>query len=140
MFCSKCGHQLADNTRFCSECGAKLESITALCSTIDNHDSDDTAANAEQTREKIVYVAEKGDDEKKSTYADTSFNCAMFALLCWCCCGLQLAGGGLAALFGILAIRNREANVVKAYIGLGLGVVEFLFFIIIMIAGLKENV
>lgn len=71
---------------------------------------------------------------------DSSFQCAMFTLLCWCCCGLQLAGGGLAALFGILAIRNREANVVKAYIGLGLGVVEFLFFIIIMIAGLKENV
>ncbi len=53
MFCSKRRHQLADNTRFCSECGVKLESTTALCSVIDNHDSDDAAANAGQTREKI---------------------------------------------------------------------------------------
>lgn len=140
MYCSNCGFQVEDDAQFCSECGAKLKSTTYPKPTINNHYLDDITSKEEQKKEKTVYIMKDSDDKTKTSYADTSFKCAMFALLCWCCCGFQLAGGGLAAVFGILAIRNKEPDSVKAYIGLVLGIAEFLFFIIIIIAGLNSEV
>lgn len=61
-----------------------------------------------------------GSQESKATgYASTALKAAVFGLLCWCCCGVQLIAGAPAIYFGYLAIRNNEPEREKAYIAIG---------------------
>ena len=60
-------------------------------------------------------------------------------LLCWCCCGVQLIAGAPAIYFGYLAIRNNEPEREKAYIAIGIGVLDMIGFLILMIAVIRSN-
>ena len=69
----------------------------------------------------------------------TALKAAVFGLLCWCCCGVQLIAGAPAIYFGYLAIRNNEPEREKAYIAIGIGVLDMIGFLILMIAVIRSN-
>ena len=48
-------------------------------------------------------------------------------------------GGGPAIYFGYLAIRNNEPEREKAYIAIGIGVLDMIGFLILMIAVIRSN-
>lgn len=77
MFCKKCGKQISDGVQFCPNCGASQES------------------SAKEENAVTVQPAQNasGSQESKATgYASTALKAAVFGLLCWCCCGVQLIG------------------------------------------------
>ena len=76
---------------------------------------------------------------KATGYASTALKAAVFGLLCWCCCGVQLIAGAPAIYFGYLAIRNNEPEREKAYIAIGIGVLDMIGFLILMIAVIRSN-
>ena len=113
MFCKKCGKQISDGVQFCPNCGASQES------------------SAKEENAVTVQPAQNasGSQESKAT----------FGLLCWCCCGVQLIAGAPAIYFGYLAIRNNEPEREKAYIAIGIGVLDMIGFLILMIAVIRSN-
>ena len=85
MFCKKCGKQISDGIQFCPNCGASQES------------------SAKEENAVTVQPAQNasGVQESKATgYASTALKAAVFGLLCWCCCGVQLIAGAPAIYFG----------------------------------------
>ena len=107
MFCQKCGNEIKDGAKFCDKCG--------------------TAVNCEQniTVDSANIGTPKPTDFNKTNYAGTSFWCSIAGIPLFCC-GIGLAMGIPATIFGALAIKNKEADKVKAYIGLVIGIIELI--------------
>ena len=112
MFCSKCGKEIKDDANFCRECGQP----TSL----------EITKNINEHKTKSYNI---------TAYADTSFKFALFGTLFWCCCGMQLLAGLPAILFGVLAVKNHEAEQAKAYIGLVLGIIDIIIFAVLIAMG-----
>lgn len=108
MFCKNCGNEIKEGMKFCDKCGSCVsnEQNTATGST-------------------NVTSPESMDSGKKTSYAGTSFWCSVAGIPLFCC-GIGLAFGIPAAIFGVLAIKNKEPDKVKAWIGLILGVIELI--------------
>lgn len=108
VFCQKCGNEIKDGAKFCDKCG--------------------TAVNYEQniTVDSANVGTPKPMDFNKTNYAGTSFWCSIAGIPLFCC-GIGLAMGIPATIFGALAIKNKEADKVKAYIGLVIGIIELIF-------------
>ena len=116
--------EISDGVQFCPNCGASQES------------------SAKEENAVTVQPAQNasGSQESKATgYASTALKAAVFGLLCWCCCGVQLIAGAPAIYFGYLAIRNNEPEREKAYIAIGIGVLDMIGFLILMIAVIRSN-
>lgn len=135
MFCKYCGNEVADDVKFCSKCGKNLT----------NDANQNNTSQATNNVNSTVQIDEDSIVEKlagkidKSDYSGTSFKLSLCGLIfCWCC-GLPLFLGPLGAIFGGLAIKNKEPNVGKAYIGLGLGCLETLALIVGLIVGIKNG-
>ena len=48
---------------------------------------------------------------------------------------MQLLAGLPAILFGVLAVKNHEAEQAKAYIGLVLGIIDIIIFAVLIAMG-----
>jgi uncharacterized membrane protein YvbJ len=57
MFCSKCGKEIADNSKFCPECGRAIESI--------NYDSIDKAKKSTWKRDREASNSSNEDEKQK---------------------------------------------------------------------------
>jgi len=112
MFCKVCGSKISDDAKFCPECGAVVEQMQSS-------DSGITQAT--------------GVSNGETRYASTALKAAVFGLAFWCCCGFQLLAGIPAIWFGTLAIQKKEPEVEKAYLGIGLGALDVIGFIIYII-------
>ena len=115
MFCKVCGSKISDDAKFCPECGAVVEQMQSS-------DSGITRAT--------------GVSNGETRYASTALKAAVFGLAFWCCCGFQLLAGIPAIWFGTLAIQKKEPEVEKAYLGIGLGgldVIGFIIYIILLV-------
>lgn len=112
MFCKVCGSKISDDAKFCPECGAVVEQMQSS-------DSGITQAT--------------GVPNGETRYASTALKAAVFGLAFWCCCGFQLLAGIPAIWFGTLAIQKKEPEVEKAYLGIGLGALDVIGFIIYII-------
>lgn len=118
MHCPNCRNELPDGSRFCGKCGYSIEN----------------RVNPETT---IIYNNTYSQD-KKTDYANTSFWCSIVAIPLYCCC-IGFLMGIPATIFGALAIKNKEPNVAKAWIGLILGAIEVIFLLIIIWEGIRDN-
>ncbi len=108
MFCPNCGNEVKDGVKFCDKCGTAVSSEQSISAGSAN------AGSSEST-----------DSDNKTNYAGTSFWCSVAGIPLFCC-GIGLAFGIPATIFGALAIRNKEADSIKAWIGLILGVIELI--------------
>ena len=124
MFCRVCGSKISDDAKFCPECGAVVEQIKPTQETVFSSNSDTTQTTSVPNGE--------------TRYASTALKAAVFGLVFWCCCGFQLIAGIPAIWFGVLAIRNNEPEVEKAYLGMGLGVLDIIGFIVLILFSLDQ--
>ena len=92
-----------------------------------------------QISDGVQFCPNCGASQESSAKEETALKAAVFGLLCWCCCGVQLIAGAPAIYFGYLAIRNNEPEREKAYIAMGIGVLDMIGFLILMIAVIRSN-
>ena len=124
LFCKECGKEISGETKFCPNCGASQ----------DNSSKENVEVTVQSSKK------ESDSQESKATsYAGTALKAAVFGLLFWCCCGIQLIAGAPAIYFGYLAIRNNEPEREKAYIAIGVGILDVIGFIILMIAVIRSK-
>lgn len=120
MFCPNCRNELPDGSRFCGKCGYSIENENKVTPETTNYNHTDF-------------------QDKKTDYANTSFWCSIVAIPLYCCC-IGLFMGIPATIFGALAIKNKEPNTAKAWIGLILGMIEVIFLLIIIWAGIRDSI
>lgn len=123
MFCPNCGNKIEDNAKFCNLCGNSV-SGTSHTNLLGNSADNDSVSNQNQIN--------------KTKYAETSFWCSILAVPL-CCCGIGLFLGIPSVIFGALAIKNKEADSAKAWIGMILGVFEIFFAVILIFAMFNQN-
>ena len=124
LFCKECGKEISDETKFCPNCGASQ----------DNSSKENSVIAAQPLKDESA-----SQESKVTSYASTALKAAVFGLLFWCCCGIQLIAGAPAIYFGYLAIRNNEPEREKAYIAIGVGILDVIGFIILMIAVIRSK-
>lgn len=119
MFCKNCGNEI-EKGKFCPNCGTAVNSEQNIA--IDS-------ANASQF--------ESNSSENKTNYAGTSFWCSIAGIPLFCC-GIGLVLGIPATIFGALAIKNKEADKAKAYIGLVVGIIELILLCVFILAMIRD--
>lgn len=115
MFCRNCGSEIKDGSRFCTNCG--------------------TVIGQNMTENSVNRNVQASDN--KTNYAGTALQCSLWGIPLICLCGIGLLFGIPAAIFGTLAIKNKEVDSAKAWIGLIVGILEItgLFIFILAMIG-----
>ena len=130
MFCTKCGKQIDDNAKFCVNCGNAVE--------IQNNQLNQQNFQP-QTNNNTLNFSGQTDSAAKTNYADTSFKCAIWGLILFIC-GIGLLTQPFAFLFGILAIKNKEAETAKAWIGTVIGAIGTFLAAVIVYKLITEEI
>lgn len=129
MFCKNCGSEIKNDAKFCSECGTYINI---------EQDVNTDSANKIISNNNIDNAKESINSNGKTNYANTSSMCALIGLPLICFCGTGLLLGPFAVIFGILAIKNEENDIAKAWIGLIIGLLEVIGLFIFILAMIQE--
>lgn len=126
MFCSNCGNEIKDGEVFCPKCGTAIENSN---SNQKAHISSDFQGQNTNSASSL------GNNPTGTRYASTALIFAVVGLVLWCFCGIQLLAGFPAIVFGALAVRNKDPEIEKAYIAIGIGVLDIVLFAVLFIVG-----
>jgi hypothetical protein len=140
MVCRNCGNEIGNDAKFCTKCGAQVQnSQETMQNPSITVNSDQTASDNNRPENKFEEIKNQLNFKDKTNYAGTSFWCSIAGIPLICCCGVGLAMGIPATLFGALALRNKEADRAKAWIGVILGVIEIIGLLIFIWAYIRDE-
>jgi hypothetical protein len=144
MFCGNCGGKINDDATFCNNCGALVQNqkesaqnVLATVNSAQTGSSNNTAAN--NNPENKFEGQSQGNSTEKTNYAGTAFWCSIAGLPLICLCGIGFAMGFPAVIFGGLALKNKETDIAKAWLGIMVGFLEIIGFVILILAIIRSE-